>query len=518
MTTLNKKVLGALSVGVAVASVGLTNNVAFADETVDNTKTEEKKATYIGATKEDIEKAKETEKQAEEKKEVTQEEVNKAKAEDTVKETELNKAEEDLNKAKADVKENEEKTEQAEKDVEKAEKNAENATEENINKTKEDIEKEKTNKEELAKDVETKEQDKAKAEKDVADKKAEQDKAKTDVEKAKNDVADAEKKVADKKDILENSESGKFEKAVKDTETKKAETEKAKEKAKADLEQAKKDDKARDEKIKALDVDKGLKEADKNTKQTELDKAKANATEKAKAEETTKTALDKAKADVETVNVITLTPRYKELIKEAAKYARNTPEFERLVLLLNAETDNMWNANRYKRNNNDDYKTMYDLNNLPLDIKKRITFYALDLLKGARQQVNGYDIFVTEDSIELAHRVAQNYRRDNWDGYDNGHDEDGITDAAATYKLNDGGQYYENLIARMGKTPKVSYGQLKEMVYEDIMNFLANGVEYNHALSQLSPDSKTDTKKGYFGLDFSTFGSEIGRASCRERV
>ena len=57
---------------------------------------------------------------------------------------------------------------------------------------------------------------------------------------------------------------------------------------------------------------------------------------------------------------------------------------------------------------------LYDVNNLPKDIRDDLTLFAADLISGMREQLGLSDIVVTSSSFEFAEKVAKEYIKGDW--------------------------------------------------------------------------------------------------------
>lgn len=158
--------------------------------------------------------------------------------------------------------------------------------------------------------------------------------------------------------------------------------------------------------------------------------------------------------------------------------------------------------NSYVNNPLDDDTQLLDLNNLDLEIRNKLTLFAVDLINQIRQQFGTNPVVANVDAIEIANQTAYGYKIDNFSWNEKGHDTRAINAAVANYGLeyNDGENWYENLNSWGSSTSQMTFATLKRKIYDSIKVFMLNGYEWAHAdtISGLQGDLTR------FGVDFSS--------------
>ncbi|KGE72629.1 SEC10/PgrA surface exclusion domain-containing protein [Limosilactobacillus reuteri] len=154
------------------------------------------------------------------------------------------------------------------------------------------------------------------------------------------------------------------------------------------------------------------------------------------------------------------------------------------------------------QNNEQDEKEAVDPYNLTSDQLKEINIFGANILNQIRTQLGLPIVKVTQGSINFAKSVAENYKNDKWNPV-NGHDDQGIMNAAKQHGLLASGNYYECL---GGDGSINTMAELKEMVYNNILSM---------ALGSISPDGtgngNLDGHGGYkIGVEFAHANGLLG--------
>ncbi|HEL2056809.1 TPA: SEC10/PgrA surface exclusion domain-containing protein [Streptococcus suis] len=243
--------------------------------------------------------------------------------------------------------------------------------------------------------------------------------------------------------------------------------------------------------------------------------ATAKATETASALQVAQDAFKVAENDLNAINTITLTPDYISALKDYThNYAEKGAEAERI---LTAESAKLARLHTYKVNPNDDNVVTYDINNLPTDILTELSLFGSDLLNQIRRQMGNEPTVVTTSSVAFADKVTDNALSVNWDSWNKGHNDAGISSAAQEYALfgsQNGRNYFENWAGMFGNST-MTLSQLKQKVYESVILFMfpTYQLEWLHANSIAG---ERDTLIGavatveYFGLDITRVDGHVG--------
>lgn len=329
-------------------------------------------------------------------------------------------------------------------------------------------------------------------------------KAKEETTKAKTDLQKA-------KEVLAGTNQEKVIKALEEAK-KQVELDKADLEAKAKaLEEAKKQDKVRQDRINTLTTTKEQVTKDYNKASSDLE-AKTKELEVAKTKLALATKeLEVAKNNAEGINRIVLSEEYVKALKDSYDYDNLTREERKKAdkILEKINYDELRSKNKYVKNKNDDNVTSYDIENLPENVRTKLSLFAADLINQIREQFKLPKVKVTSSAIEFAKKVGDGYTADNWNNT-KGHDAKAINNVAREYGLptttlkeeQDGGQYYENYFGYGLNRKNVTYTELKEEVYKGIVQFMLNGWEWLHAQSIAGISYGTPDEE-YFGLDFS---------------
>ena len=329
-------------------------------------------------------------------------------------------------------------------------------------------------------------------------------KAKEETTKAKTDLQKA-------KEVLAGTNQEKVVKALEEAK-KQVELDKADLEAKAKaLEEAKKQDKVRQDRINTLTTTKEQATKDYNKASSDLE-AKTKELEVAKTKLALATKeLEVAKNNAEGINRIVLSEEYVKALKDSYDYDNLTREERKKAdkILEKINYDELRSKNKYVKNKNDDNITSYDIENLPENVRTKLSLFAADLINQIREQFKLPKVKVTPSAIDFAKIVGDGYTADNWDAQE-GHDARAVNQGAKEFGLLTSSkeeeaqhqQYYENLYSHSIGSKTGTYNYLKKAIYDGIVEFMLNGYEWLHAQS-IAGINWGQPDEEYFGLDFS---------------
>lgn len=415
--------------------------------------------------------------------------------------SEVKKQEEVTNNSKTELDNATKEVEEKEKEVAEAEKLNAEATEENKYKVREDI----VNKEEVqtTKDnsLDNKKQEKTNKEAEITNQQLALDTATNNVENKEKEKEETKKEVDKVQAILDGTNSNQIidalEKSTKQVEQDKKDLALSNQ----ELDNAKESDRQRAEEITQATTEKEQAQTEAERTNTELQEATTKKEETATTLFNAKKEVEKAQANFNGINKITLTQEYIENLKKAFDFNITRKEREQAELELKRINEDLKSLNNYKVNTNDDNTTLLDVNNLSEEVRKELSLLASDLVNQIRKQMGTEKTTVTSSVLDFANKVANHYEQDNWSIWLKfTHNDEKIKLVAGEYGLPKG-QYYENLAGILG-TNKLTYSKLKESVYNAIVGFMLNGKEYLHAQSVAGINWGT-SKEQYIGLDFS---------------
>ena len=329
-------------------------------------------------------------------------------------------------------------------------------------------------------------------------------KAKEETTKAKTDLQKA-------KEVLAGTNQEKVVKALEEAK-KQVELDKADLEAKVKaLEEAKKQDKVRQDRINTLTTTKEQATKDYNKASSDLE-AKTKELEVAKTKLALATKeLEVAKNNAEGINRIVLSEEYVKALKDSYDYDNLTREEREKAdkILEKINYDELRSKNKYVKNKNDDNITSYDIENLPENVRTKLSLFAADLINQIREQFKLPKVKVTPSAIDFAKIVGDGYTADNWDAQE-GHDARAVNQGAKEFGLLTSSkeeeaqhqQYYENLYSHSIGSKTGTYNYLKKAIYDGIVEFMLNGYEWLHAQS-IAGINWGQPDEEYFGLDFS---------------
>ena len=466
---------------------------------------------------------------------VSQSDVDQAKAKLDAANTDLETAKQSEETAKSQLEDATKSSEAAKTDVAKAQELADKASDKEVKKA-EDAIKDSTAKVDEAKKTQSDaEAAKTKADDAVKDQQAKTDAAKKTVNEKRQIVDDAKSGVENAEDALKGTGLPEALDAQKQAKSD-AETAKTKlDQAKQDLDQAKKDAADRQSKIDAAKAKRDAAESESETKDAKLDAAKSAFDQKNSAFKEADSAYKVADDAVTNANkidlgsdflnalkeYIALDKEFQQAIRNGATYNDFKDRFKAArekVLKYNTQVQEI---NKYHASAKDEAnKTVYDVNNLPEDVKEDLSLFGADLINQMRRAVGMREVKSTTSSIKFANEVADEYVKANFswddamalnDAGGAGHYAKGINNVArrhgfATTSAKDealGWQYYENKTMIGGPysptyLAKGTISQIKERVYSSIVDFVGTPGDTAHMFSVLG--FSDNDKQVYFGL------------------
>ena len=220
-------------------------------------------------------------------------------------------------------------------------------------------------------------------------------------------------------------------------------------------------------------------------------------------------------------NTITLSDKYIKALKTAfSDFNISQAERDSAKSILQSESLRLKRQNSFHKDVADEGERL-DVNNLSLEVRTELSFFAQDLINQVRSQVGIGSVTVSISALDFADKVAKAYVQDNW-GWDEmsisgrlGHDAKGINRIAREYGLSTtsseeekrGLQNYENLAAQIPSLRSATKSQLKEAIYTGMVEFMLNDTEWGHAQAIAGLNWGNPSSKDYFGLSFSSLSS-----------
>ena len=157
--------------------------------------------------------------------------------------------------------------------------------------------------------------------------------------------------------------------------------------------------------------------------------------------------------------------------------------------------------NKYQDNEADKNITISDLNNLSEAQITDLSLYASSLINQIRTAFGTTQTSVSKGSVMATDRVTDGYVADNW-GWESisnrRHDSAALACAGKSFNTVNIG---ENLNTWQGLTGPFTLNEIKEYIYEAMLDFMFNGQEWNHARSIAGLTS--DGGETYIGTDLS---------------
>ncbi len=157
--------------------------------------------------------------------------------------------------------------------------------------------------------------------------------------------------------------------------------------------------------------------------------------------------------------------------------------------------------NKYQDNEADKNITISDLNKLSEAQITDLSLYTSSLINQIRSAFGTTETSVSKGSVMATDRVTDGYVADNW-GWESisnrRHDSAALACAGKSFNTVNIG---ENLNTWQGLTGPFTLNEIKEYIYEAMLDFMFNGQEWNHARSIAGLTS--DGGETYIGTDLS---------------
>lgn len=432
----------------------------------------------------------------------------------------LSQANQDVASQEVVVKEANQEVESSQAEVKQTQELASQATPENIAKQEQDVQDKTTNV--------------TNAEKAVTDAKAKEDQAaqnvtnqeqvvsevKSEVSAAQDEVNTAQKDVDTAQAILDGTNQTSVIKEANDAKANLEKATSALKDAQAKLDAAKQADTTRANNISILEKELETAKKVQADAQTQVDAA-------TKAHDSAQTALTdannkftKAENDYKAINTIKLNSEYIEALKKYAHNGGDSAVTKEASDTLASLYDWGQKNNTFKSNPNDT-TTTYDINNLPEDKIKELSFFASDLINQIREQMGTPKTAVNDDAVKLADLTTDGYVADNWSWAqvgNIGHDAKAVNNAAKTFGLftssgkteEEGVQFYENIMTTYRNVSRVTMDDAKRRVYNAIVGFMFNRYEWMHAESIAGETIDDGSTITYIGVDLSSRDDATG--------
>ncbi len=466
---------------------------------------------------------------------VSQSDVDQAKAKLDAANTDLEAAKKSEETAKSQLEDATKSSEAAKTEVDKAQEIADKASDEEVKKAEDTVTDSAIKVDEAKKSQSDAEAAKTKADDAVKDQQSKTDAAKKTVDEKQQAVDDAKSGVETAEDALKGTGLPEALDAQKQAKSNAEDAKTKLDQANQDLEQAKSDAADRQAKIDAATAKRDAAKTESETKDSKRDAAKSVFDQKNSEFKEADSAYKVAEDAVTNANKIDLgsdflnaLKEYIALDKEFQQAIRNGGTYNDFkdrfkaarekVLKYNTQVQEI---NKYRASAKDEAdKTVYDVNNLPEDVKNDISLFGADLINQMRRAVGMREVKSTTSSIKFANEVADEYVKANFswddamalnDAGGAGHYAKGINNVArrhgfATTSAADealGWQYYENKTMIGGPysptyLAKGTISQIKERVYSSIVDFVGTAGDTAHMFSVLGLSD--NNKQVYFGL------------------
>ena len=210
-------------------------------------------------------------------------------------------------------------------------------------------------------------------------------------------------------------------------------------------------------------------------------------------------------------NTIKVSAEYAKALKDYFNYGKSEAERDRAEQILKSESSKLRSQEGNFISSTSDQVEVYDVNNLPKEVVVELNYFALDMLNQVRSQMGMPQLTLASSSIDFADKLSKKVREANRSAFD-WHYVKGINDVAREYGLPTssredevskyGSQFYENNFAVSGVSSEMTKAEMKQWIYNSILNFLFNGTEFLHAQSVAGVNYGTTNKNEYIGLSF----------------
>ena len=218
-------------------------------------------------------------------------------------------------------------------------------------------------------------------------------------------------------------------------------------------------------------------------------------------------------------NTIKVSAEYAKALKDYFNYDKSESERNRAEQILKSESSKLRSQEGNFISSASDQVEVYNLNNLPKEVEIELNYFALDMLNQVRSQMGMPQLTLASSSIDFADKLSKKVREANRSVFD-WHYVKGINDVAREYGLPTssredevskyGSQFYENNFALSGVSSEMTKAEMKQWIYNSILNFLFNGTEFLHAQSVAGVNYGTTNKNEYLGLSLHYLKDGLG--------
>ena len=218
-------------------------------------------------------------------------------------------------------------------------------------------------------------------------------------------------------------------------------------------------------------------------------------------------------------NTIKVSAEYAKALKDYFNYDKSEAERDRAEQILKSESSKLRSQEGNFIFSSSDQVEIYDVNNLPKEVVVELNYFALDMLNQVRSQMGMPQLTLASSSIDFADKLSKKVREANRSVFD-WHYVKGINDVAREYGLPTssredevskyGSQFYENNFAVSGVSSEMTKAEMKQWIYNSILNFLFNGTEFLHAQSVAGVNYGTTNKNEYLGLSLHYLKDGLG--------
>ena len=218
-------------------------------------------------------------------------------------------------------------------------------------------------------------------------------------------------------------------------------------------------------------------------------------------------------------NTIKVSAEYAKALKDYFNYDKSEAERDRAEQILKSESSKLRSQEGNFVSSASDQVEVYNLNNLPKEVVIELNYFALDMLNQVRSQMGMPQISLATSSIDFSDKLSKKVREANRSVFD-WHYVKGINDVAREYGLPTssredevseyGSQFYENSFAFSGVSSEMTKAEMKQWIYNSILNLLFNGTEFLHAQSIAGVNYGATNKNEYLGLSFHYLKDGVG--------
>ena len=218
-------------------------------------------------------------------------------------------------------------------------------------------------------------------------------------------------------------------------------------------------------------------------------------------------------------NTIKVSAEYAKALKDYFNYDKSESERNRAEQILKSESSKLRSQEGNFISSASDQVEVYNLNNLPKEVEIELNYFALDMLNQVRSQMGMPQLTLASSSIDFADKLSKKVREANRSVFD-WHYVKGINDVAREHGLPTssredevskyGSQFYENNFAVSGVSSEMTKAEMKQWIYNSILNFLFNGTEFLHAQSVAGVNYGTTNKNEYLGLSLHYLKDGLG--------